>query len=264
MVRAASRGEGITKEGLDSSAVYASVYAIIAPMNPVPRRVLCVFAHPDDEVFGPGGTIALWAKQGAQIYLLCMTHGENGDGPHPKKTALIRSWELKTSAKILGVKTVEFLDFPDGHIGNSDLQKLEVAITRRVRSFQPDTLLTFNLNGVSGHLDHIAVASAVTQSFKKTKIAKLLYYFTVPKAISRLNADYFIYFPDGPDPTDMDEVIDVSSVWDIRIKAMEQHQSQEKDVEAVKSELAMWEQKECFMVRRRTAASSSTQKSNIS
>lgn len=223
----------------------------------IPRRVLCVFAHPDDEAFGPGGTIALWTRQGAEINLVCATRGENGlpadktgNSPNPRETSRIRSQELKKSAKILGVKSVEFLDFQDGHIGNNDLQKLEAAITRRIRSLRPDLLLTFNLNGVSGHLDHIAVASAATQAFRKTKIAKKLYYFTVPNVISRLNADYFIYFPEGPDPDDMDEIIDVSSVWDVRMKAMDQHQSQAKDVVAVKSKLATWEQKECFMVRK--------------
>lgn len=215
------------------------------------RRVLCVFAHPNDEAFGPGGTVALWAKQGAEIRLLCATRGENGHSPHPEETARIRSQELRRSAKILGIKTIEFLDFPDGHIGNNDLQKLEATIVGRIRSFTPDTLLTFNLNGVSGHLDHIAVASATTQAFRKTKIAKKLYYLTVPNVISRLNADYFIYFPDGPAPEDMDEIIDVSSVWDVKMKAMDQHQSQAEDIADVKRELAMWEQKECFMVRRR-------------
>lgn len=222
------------------------------------HRVLCVFAHPDDEAFGPGGTIALWARQGATIHLVCATRGENGlsadeadNSPNATETARIRTQELKKSAKILGVKTVEFLDFPDGHIGNNDLSKLEAAIVGRIRSFTPDTLLTFNLNGMSGHLDHIAVASSTTQAFRKTKIVKELYYFTVPNVISRLNADYFIYFPEGPDLADMDEIIDVSSVWDVKMQAMDQHQSQAADIADVKRELAMWEQKECFMVRRR-------------
>ncbi len=143
-------------------------------MSQIPHRILCVFAHPDDESFGPGGTIALWAKQGAEIHLLSATRGEAGQGPHPRETAQIRSEELKQSAKILGVKTVEFLGFEDGKIGNSDLSKLEKIITEKIKSLQPDIVLTFNLNGVSGHLDHMAIASATTQSFRKTKIAKRL------------------------------------------------------------------------------------------
>ncbi len=215
------------------------------------RRVLCVFAHPDDESFGPGGTIALWAKQGAEIHLLSATRGEAGNGPNPKETARIRSEELNKSGKILGIKKIEFLGFEDGKIGNNDLSKLEAVITEKMKFFRPDTLLTFNLNGVSGHLDHMAVASATTQSFRKTKIAKNLYYFTVPNAISCLNTNYFIYFPEGPDPGEMHEIIDVSSVWDVRLSAMEQHQSQAKDVKEIREELESWEQKECFMVRKR-------------
>lgn len=220
-------------------------------MSQPPRRVLCVFAHPDDESFGPGGTIALWASQGAQIYLLCATRGESGNGPHPKETARIRSQELLQSAKILGIKNVEFLEFEDGKIGNNDLSKLEQIITEKIKSFRPDTVLTFNLNGVSGHLDHMAVASATTQSFKKTKIAKKIYYFTIPKAISRVVKNYFVYFPEGLDPNQMSEIIDVNSVWKTRLMAMNQHESQSGDIKKIKLMFRFWKKSECFIVRER-------------
>src|SRR3989338_3747071 len=210
------------------------------------KKVLAVFAHPDDESFGPGGTLGLWAKQGAEIHLLCATHGEAGQG-----TGLgeIRSEELRAAGKILGIKKIEFLDFKDGRIDNQDLAKLEKIITAKIKAVRPNIILTFDLNGVSGHLDHIAVASATTQAFRKTKIAKRLYYFTIPKSFSDMVKDYFIYFPDGKLPEEVDEKIDVSLVWEKRILAIDQHQSQKKDIENIKKKLKLGNKEEWFTVR---------------
>lgn len=214
-----------------------------------PKKVLAVFAHPDDESFGPGGTLGLWAKNGAEIHLICATHGEAGQEAALGK---IRSDELMAAGEIFGIKKVEFLNFKDGRIGNQDLAELEKIITDKIKMFRPEIILTFDLNGVSGHLDHIAVASATTQAFRKTKIAKRLYYFTIPKAFSDMIKDYFIYFPDGKLPKEVDEKIDVSSVWEKRILAMDQHLSQKKDIDEIKKELELGNKEEWFMVRNRS------------
>lgn len=212
------------------------------------KKVLAVFAHPDDESFGPGGTLGLWAEQGAEIHLICATHGEAGQGAGLGK---VRSGELAAAAKILGIKKVDFLDFKDGGIGNQDLVKLEKIITAKIKMFRPEIILTFDLNGVSGHLDHIAVTSATTQAFRKTKIAKKLYYFCIPKVVSDMVGDYFIYFPEGKRSNEVDEKIDVSSVWGKRILAMDQHLSQKKDIDEIKKELELGNKEEWFMVRSR-------------
>jgi len=125
------------------------------------KRILAVFAHPDDETFGPGGTLLTWAKKGYEIHLLCVTHGENGMNNTKHHTAHVRERELKKAAKILGIARVEFLDFIDGTIGNHDIPRLREKITAKIRTFQPHRILTFDLTGVSGHLDHVAVANAV-------------------------------------------------------------------------------------------------------
>lgn len=211
------------------------------------KKVLAVFAHPDDESFGPGGTLGLWSGQGVEIQLLCATRGEAGQGA---KLGKVRSKELASAGKILGIKKVDFLDFKDGKICNQDLAELEKIITGKIKTFRPDTILTFDLNGVSGHLDHMAVASATTQAFRKTKIARKLYYFCIPKAVSDMIKDYFIYFPDGKLPNEVDEKIDVSSVWDKRILAMDKHQSQKKDIDEIKKELELGNKEEWFVIKK--------------
>lgn len=197
------------------------------------KRLLCVFAHPDDESFGPGGSLALWAKQGIEIFVLCVTKGDAGGekGMNPEEVGKLRAKEIEEAAAVLGVKHVSFLSgYHDGQIGNNDLERLEKDILAAIKKYDPDTLLTFDLNGVSGHLDHIAVASATTQAFRKSKIAKQLYYFTNHKEISRHFDDYFIYFPEGEDESSVDLVIDYSTVWDTKVAAMKKHHSQAKDI----------------------------------
>ncbi|HKY69604.1 MAG TPA: PIG-L deacetylase family protein, partial [Gammaproteobacteria bacterium] len=125
------------------------------------KRLVCVFAHPDDEAMGPGGTIAKLAQE-AEVYLICATAGNAGDSADSKALGKLRQEELRAAAKILGVKKVDFLGFDDGQLCNNLYHNLANKIEERVSDYQPETLLTFELNGVTGHLDHIAVSLATS------------------------------------------------------------------------------------------------------
>ena len=105
-----------------------------------PKRILCLFAHPDDETFGPGGSLAVWKEQGAEVHIICATKGEGGGS----STARVK--ELKTAAKILNLNSVTFLKFKDGKIGNNQLIELENAFIPFINTLQPDTIVTFDLN----------------------------------------------------------------------------------------------------------------------
>jgi len=71
------------------------------------KNIFCIFAHPDDEAFGPSGIIAKWAEEN-NVYLICVTDGSHPNGGK-KKLDKVRRKELLVSAKILGVKKVFFL-----------------------------------------------------------------------------------------------------------------------------------------------------------
>lgn len=207
------------------------------------KRILGIFAHPDDEAFGPGGSIAKWVKEGAEVYLLCATKGEAG------ANAGKRDQELLEAAKVLGVKEVEFLGFIDGEINNKDLQILEKVITEKINDLKPDVLLTFDITGVSGHLDHIAVASATCQSFKNTDVVKQLLLYAVLKEHTDLMGDYFIFRPDGRKKEEIDRVEDIAEVWDQKLEAMYKHKSQIEDIERVLKVRTKLPKEEYFIVR---------------
>lgn len=205
------------------------------------KRLLAVFAHPDDEAFGPGGTLVKYAAEGVEIHILCATRGEAGKW-HQEKLKIseeielhhVREKELIRSAKVLGVAKVEFLDFVDGTLCNANYHQLADKITNKINSFRPQVILTLDRLGISGHLDHIAVSLTTTYSFLKTNVSQKLYYQCMLNENREKELDnYFIYFPEGYDKTDITTRIDWGEYWDKKIEAMKQHQSQTHDVERI-------------------------------
>lgn len=188
------------------------------------KKLLAVFAHPDDESFGPGATLAKYAKEGVEVYVVCTTRGEAGRGTSEERTK-----ELLRAARVLGVKRVDFLDFEDGEISNNQYHDLAGKILEKIEAIKPQVLMTFDLTGGSGHLDHIAVSLTTTYAFLRQTIAKKLYYFVRPNF--KETEEYFIYIPPAKREDEVTTVIDVSGVWHIKVEAMKKYKSQEKDCE---------------------------------
>jgi len=204
--------------------------------------IACVFAHPDDEAFGPGGTIAKLANDN-HIEIICCTDGDHQD----RGLKNIRDKELLASAKILGVKQVHFLDFADGSLCNSLYHQLANQIKEKLDKIKPETLITFDENGVSGHLDHIAVTSVINWLFPKLTYLKKILYFTNPIQLTDKIPDYFVYFPPGR--TKADEIVDVSEVWPTKVAAMSAHVSQKSDCDMILGILSDLPKEEWFLVR---------------
>jgi len=207
--------------------------------------LVAIFAHPDDESFGPGGTIFKYSKT-HDVYILCATKGEIG-GTH-KKLAQIRAKELKNSAKILGAKKVFFLGFYDGTLSNSKYHNLAKKIEIKLKELKPEIVITFEQKGVSGHLDHIAVSMITTYVVKELNFIKELLYFCVTKEKRKKFGDYFIYFPPGYEKKEIEKTIDISDVWDIKVKAMLAHKSQLKDAKKVLNTLEKTSKEEDFLL----------------
>jgi LmbE family N-acetylglucosaminyl deacetylase len=146
------------------------------------KRLLICLAHPDDESFGMGGTIAYYANQGVEIRLICATRGESGtvDAEHLrgfKNIAELRESELSCAASVLGIEKVVYLDYRDsGMKGSKDngnksafinAAEEEVAgkIVKEIRSFKPHVIITFDSTGGYHHPDHIAIHKASIQAF---------------------------------------------------------------------------------------------------
>jgi LmbE family N-acetylglucosaminyl deacetylase len=130
-------------------------------------RLMAVLAHPDDESLGVGGTLAKYASEGADVFLLTATRGDRGrfrgfrpDEPkHPGRLALatIREAELRAAAATLGVCEVSILDYHDQDLDRANPDEAIAAIAGHIRRVQPDVVVTFGPDGAYGHPDHIAI-----------------------------------------------------------------------------------------------------------
>lgn len=146
------------------------------------RRLLAVFAHPDDETFGTGGTLAHYARQGVDVYLICATRGEVGEAPADLKgfasTAEMREDELRCAAGILGLKAVHFLGYRDsGMPGSPDnshpralvaqpVEQVACEVAHYIRELRPQVVITFDPIGGYRHPDHIAIHRATVEAFR--------------------------------------------------------------------------------------------------
>lgn len=212
------------------------------------RKVIVgIFAHPDDESFGPSGTIAKFAKT-HDVYIICATKGESGMGPE-KKLGAIRAKELRESAKILGVKYVHFLGFHDGTLSNNLYHKLAAKIEKKLKELKPEILITTEPQGISGHIDHITVSMVTSYVFKKLPfIKKLMYYCIDEKAAAKMHR-YFIYFPPGYKRSQVDKIIDIEKYWPIKKQAMFAHKSQIEDARKVLARMENLKKEEYFLIK---------------
>lgn len=137
------------------------------------RRLLCVFAHPDDESYGPGGSIAKSALEGVEVYLLMFTCGEAGSIGVSKdipadELCRRRTSELAGACAALGIRAHRILGVPDGCVREADDSWAVAQIVDDIVRYRPQVLLTFHHLGVSGHPDHVAVADHLAKAFDST------------------------------------------------------------------------------------------------
>jgi len=153
------------------------------------KKILFVFAHPDDETFTAGATIAKYAAAGdTEISLLCATRGQAGKCGEPpicsrEELPKVREQELREAAAILGIHNVDVLDYEDKHLADVPLPELAGKIEATIRQYQPQVVVTFAPHGISGHPDHHAISLATDHAvtyLKPDNPVWKLYHVTLP------------------------------------------------------------------------------------
>lgn len=177
----------------------------------VPKGRVLVFApHPDDEVAGPGGVLALHRRQRDPVRVVVTTDGTNGDpdGRHdPARYGDLRREESRRGLREVGVDDVRFWGFPDGHVlGQEDLALAEQRAAAELGAFAPDVVyLPWRLEG---HPDHHALHVVVTRALAATAFAGLALGYEVWNAM----------IPDV--------IVDTTAVFEQKKRAMLAHESQ--------------------------------------
>jgi LmbE family N-acetylglucosaminyl deacetylase len=201
------------------------------------RRVLAVFAHPDDVDFGSAGTVAGWVADGIEVAYLLITRGDAGgfDNTPRDRVPVIRENEQRAAAAAIGVKTVDFLEgYADGALAPT--LTLRRDITAAIRRFRPDRVLTNSplrrwerMVGPS-HPDHLAVGEATTCAIYPDSRNP----FAFPELLAEGLEPWVVrevWYAAGPTP---DYAVDITDRFGQKVAALTAHASQtvHMDVEA--------------------------------
>ncbi|NDJ60089.1 MAG: PIG-L family deacetylase [Chloroflexi bacterium] len=199
------------------------------------KRVLGVFAHPDDPEFFSGATFARWAAEGAEITFVVATSGDKGsDDPEMthERLAAMREEEERKAAAALGVKEVIFLRHRDGEL-MPDLN-LRRDITRCIRQFQPDVVVTcdptvfwFGERGLN-HPDHRAIGAATLEAIYPTARDRLNFIELERDEGLAPHKVWQIYIAGTTTPT---VKVDVSEYVETKIDSLREHKSQIKNID---------------------------------
>jgi len=208
------------------------------------KTILSVLAHPDDESFGMGGTLAYYARQGHDVYLVCATRGEAGMmNPEQlgsfKSIAEKREAELRCAAQTLGLKSVFILGYRDsGMPGSEDnkhpnaqinhpVEDVAAKVVKHIRELKPDIVLTFDPIGGYRHPDHIHTQQAATLAFEKADDASFqpeaglpfkpqaLYYHIFPRWFLRLMTRIMPIFGKNPRKWGRNKDIDLKAIAEV-------------------------------------------------
>src|SRR5690606_38270198 len=171
------------------------------------RALAAVFAHPDDETFGCGGTLARYAAEGVRCSLFCATDGDAGrtSGEHIESRQMLgrrRREELGAAASALGISTVRSVGHPDGELGLVDADLLIGEVARFIREQRQHVVLGVGPEGApTGHRDHRAISRVATAAFHLAGLSTA-YPEHTESALERWQASrlYYVSWPaPGPD-----------------------------------------------------------------
>lgn len=148
--------------------------------------ILGVWAHPDDEAYLSAGLMALARAAGQRVVCVTATRGERGtDDPAtwpPRRLGRLREVELHASLAALGVTEHQFLDHVDGTLPRQDQVTAVGRLAGLVREVQPDTIVTFGPDGLTGHPDHRRISSWTTAARELAAPSARLLYATTTAA----------------------------------------------------------------------------------
>ena len=198
----------------------------------IPKRALAIHAHPDDQEFSVGGTLAKWAKAGCEVISVVITNGDAGsndpqyDETYKPTLADLREKEQKAANHILGVHETVFLGYHDGVL--QPTLELRRDLTRIIRKYRPEVVLCGNPqtrffgNTYMNHPDHRAAADAACDAVFPSAGTRLIFPELLHEGYEPHNVKH-LYLSSSDNPNVW---IDISPTIETKISALRQHKSQ--------------------------------------
>lgn len=214
-------------------------------INKMKKVLFAVFAHPDDEAFGPSATIIKEVQAGAELHLVCATRGEGGmNVDNHADLGAVRLKEWQKAADMMGATACHNLEYADGTLCNQTYhkiaQKVETLIREAcARADEPLELclMTFDTNGLTGHLDHIAISYITTFVFyrlkarppARTTVRELAYFCISDQQEPEPDLDYFVFMPAGRPQSYINRRVAVQDLLEQKFAVMRVHHTQRTD-----------------------------------
>jgi LmbE family N-acetylglucosaminyl deacetylase len=208
-----------------------------------PKRILAIFAHPDDPEYFCGASIARWVSHGHHVTYCILTRGDKGTSDRrviPAELAAIREKEQRAAARVLGVQAVRFLDYPDGNLFPDIAAR--AAVTLVIREEKPQIVVTtdpthfFPSDTYINHPDHRIAGQIVIESVYPS--AFLPHYFPEQiKAGLETHRVEELWLTLTAQPN---VVIDISSFWEQKTRALREHLSQIGDPDRFAEGMRTW------------------------
>jgi LmbE family N-acetylglucosaminyl deacetylase len=176
-------------------------------------RILYVFAHPDDESFGPARAISKQRRQGHEVYLLTLTRGgatrqRHKFGYSVAEMGEVRYKEMLDVAKTLDLTGMTVLDLPDSGLAEMDPREIEAVIAEHIEAIQPQVVVTYAVHGISGFFDHLVNHAVVKRAYvelrERAPYLKRLAFYTMTEEEA---AQFEWVHLTGSKPEDIDVVV---------------------------------------------------------
>jgi LmbE family N-acetylglucosaminyl deacetylase len=207
------------------------------------RRILCISAHPDDNEFTIAGSVARWTREGRDVAFCLVTTGGAGVNEHtPSSEGLIpiREKEQRAAARLLGVKELVLLGYPDGTL--EPTLGLRRDLTRVIRRFRPDIVVTgdptvrYYGNEYMNHPDHRAVASAALDAVFPSSETSAIFPELLAEGLPAHKVKQ-VFLSGSLDP---DVFVDIARTLAVKCRALKAHRSQVGKGEWVDQLLQAW------------------------
>jgi len=191
---------------------------------PESTQIMVVTAHPDDAEFGAAGTVARWAGEGRSIVYIVCSSGEKGTSDpnmKPEKLAKIREQEQLTAAKLLGVREVVFLRYPDQEL--EDTPGFRKDIVRQIRKYRPQIVVTADpYRRYIWHRDHRITGQVTLDAIFPYARDHLAYPDLLEEGLGPHKVKEVLFW--GTD--DPNHRSDITKTFDIKLAALRCHKSQ--------------------------------------
>lgn len=215
---------------------------------------MCVTAHPDDECFGFGGALALYAERGVETYVICMTEGQaatnRGDAASGEALGKMRREEFRRSCEVLAVTHSELMDYQDGRLEFVEFPVAAGQLVEKIRRFKPDVVVTFGGDGGQNtHADHMMVSMLTTAAFHWAWQGKRYPEAGAPHKAKRLyylTANFHISGRPPAMAMPWTVTLDIRSVRERKTEAFRQHVSQAPLMEKTKDFFAKYGAEEFY------------------